>query len=106
MQAKETSDVRADPVPAEREANPQHLVQHPGRSPGADAACAGGVATKRELERVLAPTGQLPEALPEFESAQSVAKAGVLVALPALLEDPATSKSARTVLATSNPLVC
>jgi len=52
----------------------------------ADAACPGGMATRRELERVLAPTGQLPEAPPVFEAAQSVAKAGVLVALPALLD--------------------
>jgi len=50
-----------------------------------DASCAGGVATKREEERALAPTGLLLEAPPQFEAAQSVAKAGVLVALPALL---------------------
>ena len=46
---------------------------------------AGGVATTREAERALAPTGLLVEALAEFEPAESVAKAGVLVALPALL---------------------
>lgn len=50
-----------------------------------DAACAGGVATKREEERALAPTGLLVEAPPQIEAAESVAKAGVLVALPALL---------------------
>jgi hypothetical protein len=50
-----------------------------------DATCAGGVAVKRETDRVLAQLGKLPEALPQFEAAQSVAKAGVLVALPALL---------------------
>ena len=50
-----------------------------------DASCAGGVATKREEERALAPTGLLVEAPPQFEAAESVAKAGVLVALPALL---------------------
>jgi transposase len=50
-----------------------------------DAACVGGVATKRQEERVLAPTGLLVEATPRFEAAESVAKAGVLVALPALL---------------------
>ena len=50
-----------------------------------DACCAGGVATKREEERALAPRGLLLEAPPQFEAAQSVAKAGVLVALPALL---------------------
>lgn len=46
---------------------------------------AGGVATKREAERALAPTGLLVQAPPRFEAAESVAKAGVLVALPALL---------------------
>jgi len=51
-----------------------------------DARCVGGVATKREPERALAPTGLLVEARPQFEAAESVAKAGVLVALPALLE--------------------
>ena len=50
-----------------------------------DATCAGGVATKREVERAVAPAGKLVEAPPEFEPAQSVAKAGALVALPALL---------------------
>ena len=51
-----------------------------------DATCPGGVAVKREEERALAPTGLLVEAVPQFERAQSVAKAGVLLALPALLE--------------------
>jgi len=50
-----------------------------------DASCAGGVATKREEERALAPTRLLGEALPRFDAAESVAKTGVLVALPALL---------------------
>jgi len=50
-----------------------------------DVSCAGGVATKRETERALAPTGLVVEAAPQFESAESVAKAGVLVAMSALL---------------------
>jgi len=50
-----------------------------------DVSCAGGIATKRELERALAPTGLLGEAKAEFAPAESVGKAGVLVALPALL---------------------
>lgn len=50
-----------------------------------DASCAGGVATKREVERALAPRGVLLEAPAQFKAAHSVAKAGVLVALPALL---------------------
>ena len=44
-----------------------------------------GVATKREAERGLAPTGLLVAAAPQFAAAESVAKAGVLVALPALV---------------------
>jgi transposase len=50
-----------------------------------DASCVGGVAVKRDVERALAPLGKLAEAAPQFEAAESVAKAGVLVALPALL---------------------
>ena len=46
-----------------------------------DQACASGVATKRELDRVLASTGKLVEAEPEFEAAEAVAGAGVLLAL-------------------------
>ena len=50
-----------------------------------DASCSGGVAVKREQDRAMARLGKLAEAAPEFEPAESVAKAGVLVALPALL---------------------
>ncbi len=50
-----------------------------------DATCAGGVAVKRDVDRALAQVGKLVEAMPRFEPAESVAKAGVLVALPALL---------------------
>jgi len=51
-----------------------------------DQACELGVATKRTVERLLACTGKLPEALPEFQAAEAVSGAGVLLALPALLE--------------------
>ena len=50
-----------------------------------DASCAGGVAVTRDVDRALAQVGRLAEAMPQFEPAESVAKAGVLVALPALL---------------------
>jgi len=50
-----------------------------------DQACEWGVATKRTPERLLACTGKLPEALPEFQAAEAVPGAGVLLALPALL---------------------
>jgi len=52
-----------------------------------DQTCSAGVATKRELDRVLASTGKLAEAEPEFEAAEAVAGAGVLLALPALLHE-------------------
>ena len=63
----------------------ERAASTPRERSDADAACAQGVATKREVERALAPRGVLPEAPVQFEAAQSVAKAGVLVALPALL---------------------
>lgn len=66
-------------------ASPERTPSTPRRRSEEDASCAGGVATKREEERALAATGLLLEAPPQFEAAQSVAKAGVLVALPALL---------------------
>jgi len=52
-----------------------------------DRACKAGVATKRGLDRTLACTGNLVEAEPEFEAAEGVAGAGVLLALPALLHE-------------------
>ena len=61
-----------------------------GSSPSArarqDQACEQGVAVKRTVERGLACTGKLPEALPEFQAAEAVPGAGVLLALPALLD--------------------
>ena len=63
----------------------ERAASTPRERSDADAACAGGVATKRDVERALAPRGVLPEAPVRFEAAQSVGKAGVLVALPALL---------------------
>lgn len=67
------------------ELTPERTASTPRKRSDEDAACAGGVAVKREEERALAPTGLLVEASPRFEAAESVAKAGVLVALPALL---------------------
>lgn len=51
----------------------------------ADRTSVGGVAVKRHEERALAAVGQLREATPSFVPAESVAKAGVLVALPAVV---------------------
>jgi len=50
-----------------------------------DSSCRGGVGVKRHSDRALARLGELDEAAPEFTAAESVAGAGVLVAVPALL---------------------
>jgi len=50
-----------------------------------DQATRGGVAVRRRTERSLAAVGELEEARPCFERANSVARGGVLVALPALV---------------------
>ena len=51
-----------------------------------DQACEAGVAVKRTDERALARVGLLEEATPSFAAAEAVPGAGVLLALPALLD--------------------
>jgi len=51
-----------------------------------DQLCEAGVAVKRTADRGLACLGKLVEAVPEFEPVESVPGAGVLLALPDLLE--------------------
>ncbi len=51
-----------------------------------DQAAEAGVAVKRVDERVLARMGKLVEAEPKFKAVEAVPGAGVLLALPALLE--------------------
>jgi len=51
-----------------------------------DQSCEGGIAVKRTTERGLACVGALVEAGPEFTAAEAVPEAGVLLALPELLE--------------------
>ena len=51
-----------------------------------DQSCEAGVAVKRTLDRALARVGQLEQAAPAFAPAEAVPDAGVLLALPALLE--------------------
>jgi hypothetical protein len=51
-----------------------------------DQSCEAGVAVKRTLERTLASLGKLEQAAPVFAPAEAVPGAGVLLALPALLE--------------------
>ena len=81
-------------IKEQRLSRPTRASAHPFQEPtgstprqrsDADASCVGGMATTREDERALAPTGLLVEAPPRLEAAESVAKAGVLVALPVLL---------------------
>ena len=52
-----------------------------------DQASESGVAVKRVAERALARMGKLTEAAPSFEPAEAVANTGVLLALPALLNE-------------------
>lgn len=64
---------------------PEALVR-PSVRAEQDQASEAGVAVKRTEERGLARLGVLPEAMPQLEPAEGVAGAGVLLALPALLE--------------------
>jgi len=66
------------PVPVDAMSSPSQRAQE-------DQGCEPGVAVKRTLERVLAASGKLIEAPPEFRPAEAVAGAGVLLALPVLL---------------------
>jgi hypothetical protein len=51
-----------------------------------DQSCEAGVAVKRTRDRALARVGKLEEAAPFFVPTEAVPGAGVLLALPALLE--------------------
>ena len=75
-----------DSRPARKDADAKGMTG-PRERAAVDQACQAGVATKRELDRVLAATGKLVEAEPEFETVEGVAGAGVLLALPALLHE-------------------
>ena len=61
-------------------------VSSPSQRAEEDQACDHGVAVKRTVERLLAACGKLVEAAPEFQPAEAVPGSGVLLALPALLE--------------------
>ena len=60
------------PVP-----EPHGSGSRPSARSAGDALCAGGIGVKRTQERVRASTGQLAEAPPRFEAAETVAGAGV-----------------------------
>jgi len=76
------------PVPDESAmTDPETALTGPRDRASVDQACALGVATKRETERVMAAIGKLAEATPQFEAVEAVSGAGVLLALPALLQE-------------------
>ena len=74
-----------EPAPRERSTGPGQ-VSSPSDRARQDQACELGVGTKRTIDRLLACTGKLPEARPEFQAAEAVPGAGVLLALPAVLD--------------------
>jgi hypothetical protein len=74
------------PQRAPKAAEPTPPVPGPSARALVDQACEPGVAVTRTTERVLASMGKLVEAEPEFQPAEAVPNAGVLLALPALLE--------------------
>ena len=75
-----------DRPPPRRRSSSAEDLSLPSDRARQDQACELGVATKRTVERLLACTGKLPEARPEFQATEAVSGAGVLLALPALLE--------------------
>ncbi|MFC1525879.1 putative transposase [Candidatus Latescibacterota bacterium] len=74
------------PLAAKEPASPSEELSSPSDRAREDQGCEWGVGTRRVIDRLLACTGNLPEALPEFQAAAAVPGAGVLLALPALLE--------------------
>ncbi len=67
--------------------DPADGLTGPRKRAEADQSCPMGVATKREVERVLARVGKIDEAKPQLEAMEAVPGAGGLLALPALLHE-------------------
>jgi hypothetical protein len=84
--ARESREVQTASMAAPAAGDDEALVR-PRERAEQDQACESGVAVKRVEERALARVGQLAEADPVFETAEAVPGAGVLLALPALLEE-------------------
>jgi transposase len=63
---------------------PHQKVKSASERSTEDNNCAIGIGAKREAERVLASTGKISEATPEFSASEGVRHAGVLLVLPAL----------------------
>lgn len=83
---RKPSNEKSETTPAVVESADESLTGPRDRSE-ADQSCILGVATRREIDRVLACTGKLDEAKPEFEAMEAVPGAGALIALPALLDE-------------------
>jgi transposase-like protein len=64
----------------------QEKLKGPSERSEEDANCPGGIATKREEERLSAFKGELTEAQPEFSPCEGVRYAGVLLALAFLAD--------------------
>ena len=75
------------PEAPQRPSPDPETISSPSARAQADQACEQGVAVKRTVERALAGAGALSEAAPTFEAAAAVPGAGVLLALPALVEE-------------------
>ena len=76
---------RSSPAATGRGGREEEMVA-PAERAAQDQACEQGVGVKRTTERALACSGKLTEAPPLFQAAEAVPSAGVLLALPALLE--------------------
>jgi len=76
----------ASPSAALTQSTKSNVSSAPSERAAEDQACELGVGVKRTLDRSLARAGLLHEAPPEFKAAEAVPFAGVLLALPALLE--------------------
>ena len=82
----------AAPAPGGQRADVPVSLSLPQAGPGpalrsvADAQCSAGVAVKRIEERTLAMAGRLAEAPMQMQAAEAVPGAGVLLALPAVLD--------------------
>jgi hypothetical protein len=61
-------------------------LARPSNRSAEDQSCEAGIAVKRTVDRALGRVGKLVEAAPRFVAAEAVQGAGVLIALPALLE--------------------
>lgn len=74
-------------VRKERESGREEVgLKRPGERSAEDCSSEKGIAVKRETDRALASMGKLCEAAPVFIANEAVRCAGVLLALPLLLE--------------------